>query len=66
VVLLTLTNFKSFAKIGGRLGEIQPLKILLAAHSFNLSGAIKIGPLAGRAINNPNSRGSPVVSVARC
>jgi len=31
-------KLKDFFNISGRLGEVQSLKILLAARSFNLSG----------------------------
>jgi len=46
-VLSTQKNFKGFFNISGRLGEVQPLKILLAAHSFNLSGPPKIRTISG-------------------
>jgi len=35
-------EFKGFFNISGRLGEVQPLKILLAARSINFSGPPKI------------------------
>jgi len=59
VVLLTQKNFKGFFNISGRLDEVQPLKIFLAARSFNLSGPQKSGPLAARANSNrdPHSGG---------
>ena len=42
VVLSTQKNFEGIFNISGRLGEVQPLKILLAARSFNLSGPPKV------------------------
>jgi len=44
VVVSTQKNFKAFFTIGGRLGKVQPLKILLAARP-------KSGPLAAHAIS---------------
>jgi len=54
LVLLTQKHFKFFprlAAVSKRFGEIQPLKILSAARSFNLSGPQKNGPLAAGAIS---------------
>jgi len=42
VVLSIQKYFKVFFNISGRLSEVQPLKISLAARSFNLSGPPKI------------------------
>jgi len=47
VILSTQQNFKGFFNISGRLGEVQPLKILLAARSFNLSGPPNIRTISG-------------------
>jgi len=47
LVLSTQKNFKVFFNISGRLGEVQQLKILLAALSFNLSGPPKILTISG-------------------
>jgi len=47
VVLSTQKNCKGFFNISVRLGEVQPLKILLAARSFNLSGPPKIRTISG-------------------
>jgi len=51
VVLSTNKIFEGFFNISGRLGQVQPLKLLLAARSSNLSSLPKSRPLAARAIS---------------
>jgi len=46
-VLSTQKKFKVFFNISGRLGEVQPLKISLAARSFNPSAPPKIRTISG-------------------
>jgi len=47
VVHSTQKNFEGFFNISGRLGEVQPIKISLAALSFNLCGPPKIRTISG-------------------
>jgi len=47
VVLSTQKKFEGFFNISRQLGEVQHLKILLAACSFNLSGPPRIRTISG-------------------